>query len=313
MNETMAREIAAQALILPLCVGPLADRMASIASPQGRIFAGGCGDSAFAPAALAGVFDVLRIEVAARTAMHLAAFQNYAPTDTVILTSISGGTRRTLEAADAARRGGARVIALTCKGESPLALAADDTIVLPFAPISRKTPHTLDYGVTLLALTQLALGWSGRGEAALPLDGLTATLDAARQVAASVATQLNPKGKLFILGAGPEMATAEYAAAKFHEAGGLPAFAFETENFVHGANFMVEPEDAIVTFGGSPAGLRHLRDVRCYQRLPLPWRYVPGDSLVRRHQSRSSPSPLFHQRCGQTCLATAFHQVNRVG
>jgi fructoselysine-6-P-deglycase FrlB-like protein len=36
-----------------------------------------------------------------------------------------------------------------------------------------------------------------------------------------------------------------YAAAKFHEAGGLVALHEETENFVHGMNYLVEPGDVV--------------------------------------------------------------------
>ncbi|MET1027786.1 MAG: SIS domain-containing protein, partial [Dongiaceae bacterium] len=219
MNEMMAREIAAQAEILPNCVEPLAQRIASIAPPQGRILAGGCGDSVFAPAALGKVFGALGLEVAARTSMALAGFTRIEPGDTVILSSISGGTRRTLEAAQAARTQDARLIALTCKDGSPLANAADEAIILPFSPLSRKTPHTLDYGVTLLALTLLARAWSGRraNEIRRVLDMIPQFLDQAHRKAATLAAQMRATGKIFILGAGPELGSAEYGAAKFHE------------------------------------------------------------------------------------------------
>jgi len=205
----------------------------------------------------------LGIEVAVRTSMALAGFTRLKKTDTVVLSSISGGTRRTVEAAETARANGARVIALTCKSGSALDRAADETIVLPFSPLSRSTPHTLDYTVTLLALTQLALGWSGRPatEAGPALDFLPRSLDAARRRAQEIAMRVTPEGKFFILGAGPELATAEYCAAKFHEAGGLIAIAAEPENFVHGMNFMVEPADAILALGGNAPGLRRGREI----------------------------------------------------
>jgi len=263
MNEMMAREIAAQAEILPDCVEPLAQRIASIAPPKGRILAGGCGDSVFAPAALGKVFGALGLEVTARTSMALAGFTRTEPGDTVILSSISGGTRRTLDAAVVARAQGARLIALTCKDGSPLANAADDTIILPFSPLSRKTPHTLDYSVTLLALTMLVLAWSGRqaSEISPVLDVIPRLIDRARHKVAGIAAQMTATGKLFILGAGPELGSAEYGAAKFHEAGGIVAIAAETENFVHGMNFMVEPDDTILALAGNAPGLHRGREV----------------------------------------------------
>jgi fructoselysine-6-P-deglycase FrlB-like protein len=263
MNQLMAAEIAAQAEILPQCVEPIAKRIAAIAPPTARILAAGCGDSAIAPAALGEVFAALGIEIAVCTSMALAGFTRLKKTDTVILSSISGGTRRTVEAAQTARANGARVIALTCRSGSLLDRAADETIVLPYSPLSRSTPHTLDYTVTLLALTQLALEWSGRSaiEVGPVLEVLPRSLDAARRRAQEIALRVTTEGKLFILGAGPELASAEYCAAKFHEAGGLIAIAAETENFVHGMNFMVEPADAILALGGNAPGLRRGREI----------------------------------------------------
>lgn len=258
LNEMMAREIAAQPQVMADCSGPLSARIASLAVPERRIFAGGCGDSAFAPKALGGVFAALGLDIEPKTSMELASFTRFNPGDSVILTSISGGTKRTVEAAQAAGRTGARVIALTCNGDSALAHAADETIVLPFTPLSRKTPHTLDYSVTLLALVQLALHWSGRQSSAVTasLGTVPALLAAAKQEAKTIAATINPGAKFVFLGAGPDLGTAEYGAAKFHEAGGLVAIAAETENFIHGMNFVVEPEDVLLALAGSTAGKR---------------------------------------------------------
>ena len=263
MNEMMAREIAAQAEVLPASVQPLAERAASVSLPLGRVFAGGCGDSAIAPAALRGVFECLGIDVIASTSMTLASFTRFVSSDTVILSSISGSTRRTVEAAKVARERGARVIAITCNGTSSLAQAASEVIVLPFEPMSRKTPHTLDYTMTVLALSQLALAWSNEqaGEVAKILEALPSSLIAARGRAEAIAAKMNSQGKLFILGAGPDLATAEYGVSKFHEAGGLVAIASETENFIHGQNFMVEPNDTIIALGGNSAGLKRGREI----------------------------------------------------
>lgn len=258
LNEMMAREIAAQPQVMADCSGPLSARISSIATPQRRVFAGGCGDSAFAPKALGGVFAALGLEIEPKTSMELASFTRFETGDSVILTSISGGTKRTVEAAQAAAKAGARVIALTCNGDSALARAADDAIVLPFTPLSRKTPHTLDYSVTLLALVQLALQWSGRqsGDVAASLGAAPDLLKASKQEAEKIASTVKPGAKLVLLGAGPDLGTAEYGAAKFHEAGGLLAIAAETENFIHGMNFMLEPQDILLALAGSAAGKR---------------------------------------------------------
>lgn len=258
LNEMMAREIAAQADILPRCTEPLAEAVSRIPRPAGRIFAGGCGDSAFAPHALTGVFAALGLDVMPRTAMEIASFTSLREGDTVILSSISGGTARTVEAADAASKAGARVIALTCNSGSRLDLAAHETVLLPFQPLSRKTPHTLDYAVTLMALAQLGLHWRGVSPMAiLPLvEDLPQTIASAKSLADEISPKIGMDNKLIILGAGPDLGTAQYGAAKFHEAGGLVAIAAETENFIHGMNFLLEPEDVLLAVASNEAGWR---------------------------------------------------------
>lgn len=256
MNEMMAREIAAQAELLPKIQPELARRADELVRPAGRVFAGGCGDSIFAPKALAEVFRRLHRPIETRSAMDMAAFTDFRPSDTVVLSSISGGTRRTVEAAKVAGEAGAHVVALTCKAGSALTEVARETIVLPFAPLSRKTPHTLDYAVTLLALVEIARSFVGEEptETRAAVAAVPGLLDRARTDAARPGDAYDPAGKIVILGAGPDLGTAEYGAAKFHEAGGLIAIAAETENFIHGMNFMLAPSDLLIALGGSEAG-----------------------------------------------------------
>ena len=280
MNETMQREIEAQAAVLPAMLPKLIQAMAGLPPPEGRLFVGGCGDAAYAPAALAGLFG--KLDLRAATAMELAHFIQLRPGDTVVLSSISGNTRRTAEAAKTARLAGARVVAVTCGGDSQLAAAADRTILLPFTPISRKTPHTLDYTATLLALAVLSLTWLQADPSELDgaLAALPSFLKAGRQFGEDALGDMREDAKVFLLGAGPDLATASYGAAKFHEAGGRTAIAAETENFIHGGNFMVEPDDALIAIATSPASLRRgtqvvdaLRPLAASARLLTPPRH----------------------------------------
>jgi fructoselysine-6-P-deglycase FrlB-like protein len=258
LNEMMAREIAAQPAVLAACIEPLADAAQTIARPNGRIFAGGCGDSAFAPAALGDVFAALGIEIEPRTAMQLSGFTRLKNGDTVVLSSISGSTKRTVEAAFVARDRGARVIALTCNPDSALAKTSDKTIVLPFTPLSRKTPHTLDYTVALVALVQLAMHWQGMSPRSIGevVGTMEQIVSRSKAEAAEIAGAIDPGGKIIILGAGPDYATAQYGTAKFHEAGGLVAIAAETENFIHGMNFLLEPGDTLLAIASNEVGRR---------------------------------------------------------
>jgi D-arabinose 5-phosphate isomerase GutQ len=79
MNETMLREINAQAEVLPNCLQALTHAVAAVPKPAGRIFAGGCGDSAFAPAALGQVFRSLDLDVRTTTSMEIAGYSGCAP------------------------------------------------------------------------------------------------------------------------------------------------------------------------------------------------------------------------------------------
>ncbi|MGF7212070.1 fructoselysine-6-P-deglycase FrlB-like protein [Skermanella aerolata] len=263
MNDVMRREIAAQAGILADCLEPLSARIGGIARPEGWIMAGGCGDSAFAPAALKGFFDAIGIQLEATTSMQLAGFTRYIAGDAIVLSSISGNTRRTVEAAHVARASGAHVVAVTCGKTSALAKEADDVVVLPFTPISRVTPHTLDYLVTVEALAVMGLHWIGEGTD--PLIELFALMprwsEAARDFAEDAVSAMDPAGKIFLLGGGPDLATAGYGAAKFHEAGGIPAIAAETENFIHGMNFMAEPPDSLFAIATAPLSIRRGAEV----------------------------------------------------
>src|SRR5215470_9339885 len=127
-----------------------------------RIVAGGCGDSFFASQVAAGFFPPGGTSYLAATAFEIGHYLRLGRADLCILLSISGGTRRTVEAATTARQAGARTLAVTCQTDSPLARACDAVLVLPFTPLERRTPHTLDYTMTVLALAVIAESLTGQ-------------------------------------------------------------------------------------------------------------------------------------------------------
>ncbi|VVT09554.1 SIS domain-containing protein [Rhizobium sp. EC-SD404] len=307
MNEMMRREIEAQATLLPELQPQLAEAADRLPRATGRVMAGGCGDSAFAPQALQDVFRALGVDVEAKTSMEIAAFTTLKETDTVLLSSISGGTKRTVEAANAARAVGAEVVAITCNGESALAAAASQTIVLPFAPLSRKTPHSLDYAVTLLALAEIARGLAGLDRNVFSCDAsdLQQRLATSEERARGLAATFDPSGKLVLLGAGCDLGTANYAAAKFHEAGGLLAVSAETENFIHGMNFMLEPDDTLIALASTNAAEPRARTVA------EAFSGICRTHLVRETDEDPSPAGAFRRLLAQTftmqllCLAIA--------
>lgn len=261
MNETMRREIDAQPEYLAAGIPLLREAVVRLDLPGTRIFAGGCGDSWYAAGAMAGLFGDLGIDYHSVSAMDLACYRRVGPGDLAVLISVSGGTRRTVQAAARVRAAGGRTLAVTCEPASALALACDGTLALPFRPISRATPHTLDYSVTLAALASLAerLG----NPAVVELDRMPEVVaraaEAARPIAAAVAAEVPASARVFVLGAGPGLATAAYGAAKLHEAGGYPACHAELENAAHGLNFCLEAGDLAVVLATDAAAAERAR------------------------------------------------------
>lgn len=237
-----------------------------------RLVLTGSGDSFFAPLALkSAALAELASDVHAIPALQAARYWRFRPSDLVVPISVSGEAVRTLEAVQSARRAGARTLAITGNGASSLARVSRASLIVPFHSRSRQTPHTTDFMTTLVALAALVES-SGPHHLDV-LDSLAAKLQTAldqllepcRAYARSVASQ----ERFYILGGGPDDATAQYGAAKFWEAGGLLALAFDSEEFAHGPHLTLDPGDVVlIVAAGSPGvsralelveGLRHLR------------------------------------------------------
>lgn len=259
----MWREIQAQPEVLGASLPKLRHALLDMKLRGSQVLAGGCGDSYYAAYALRGTFAELKISYLAATAQELSDYTHFEPGDVVVLVSISGGTRRTVEAARVASQAGATTVAVTCNAASDLADVCSHILVLPYTPLSRRTPHTLDYSVSLLALTLIAEHLSGHELGGL--ERLSTSFDEVLSVSQSlftaVAQRVTPQTKFFFLGAGPDRGTAMYGAAKFYEAGGLVAFHEETENFVHGMNFLLEPDDIVVLITSSNPAQRRAEEL----------------------------------------------------
>ena len=256
MSATMRREIRCQPGLVAEILPKLRQAVAGLDVSADRIWAGGCGDGAFAAGAASALLAETGADYRPATAHELAFHAPVQEGDLVILASISGSTRRTVQAARKAQSVGADTLALTCSPDSMLAAACEKTLVLPFQPLSRRTPHTADYLATLVALAALAERRRQRRDETLDIlpAVLRATFANADLLAENLVRSFNPRAKLFVLGQGSNLHTARYVAAKFHESGGLVALAAETENFVHGVNFMAEREDLFCVIGGDGPG-----------------------------------------------------------
>lgn len=321
MNTTMHREIMAQPPTLTQTIPSLRQHRAQqddVGSAR-RIFAGGCGDSLFSAQVATDFFAQAGCAYEAASALDFCHYRRLTAGDLCVLISISGNTRRTVEAASVARKAGARTLAITCNAGSALADACDAVLPLGFTPISRRTPHTLDFAITLAALAVIAEHAAGQRWAWLDAwpANLTAAISRAEAGAAAMTTGAGIATRWFFLGAGAGMGLAAYAAAKFHEAGGLPAYAAESENFMHGMNFMPNPDDRLcMIIHDQPSLARAISIAECLRPIGLkPWLVWPDGTLAP--SDLAIPDLSFSPGALGGCVAPlqllCLHHANRLG
>ncbi|MGH2497258.1 MAG: PfkB family carbohydrate kinase [Ktedonobacteraceae bacterium] len=218
----------------------------------------GCGDSAFAGAATALAFQKhAGIHAEGVHALEFARYRvRYLPQrSAVVCISFSGKVGRTIEAAMQARRFGHHVVVVTGDSNSPLAQQAHDVITLS-VPTLGYSPGTSTYLAILAALLDLAMAWGkARGkDTSTPETLLRNAPDLARQTLAEanlpaqrVAEQLVKQHWLTFLGAGPNLATAHFGAAKMFEGPQKLGVATNIEEWAH--------EEYFVSGAGTPVFL----------------------------------------------------------
>jgi sugar/nucleoside kinase (ribokinase family)/fructoselysine-6-P-deglycase FrlB-like protein len=218
----------------------------------------GCGDSAFAGAATALAFQKhAGIHAEGVHALDLARYRvRYLPErSTIVCISFSGRVGRTIEAAVQARRFGHRVIVLTGNPDSPLAKEATDVITLS-VPTLGYSPGTSTYLAILAALLDLAVAWgearggdTARARALLwkVPDLAQHTLEEVNEPVQGLAEQIAKHDWVTFLGAGPNLATAHFGAAKLFEGPQKLGVATNIEEWAH--------EEYFVSGAGTPVFL----------------------------------------------------------
>jgi fructoselysine-6-P-deglycase FrlB-like protein/sugar/nucleoside kinase (ribokinase family) len=218
----------------------------------------GCGDSAFAGAATALAFQKhAGVRAEGIHALEMARYRvRYLPQHSaVVCISFSGRVGRTIEAAKQARRFGHLVLALTGNLDSPLAQEATDVITLS-VPTLGYSPGTSTYLAILAALLDLAVAWGeARGVDTAQAQSLLRnvpelaeqTLEAASEPAQRVAEQIAGNDWVTFLGAGPNLASAHFGAAKLFEGPQKLGVATSIEEWAH--------EEYFVSGAGTPVFL----------------------------------------------------------
>ena len=167
--------------------------------------------------------------------------------------SQSGRSPDLLAAVEAAKRGGAFVIALVNAEDSPLAEMADATVPLHAGP-ELSVAATKSYICALAAIVQLVGEWAKDAELLAALDGAPELLERATQLNWGAAIEaLTPAHNLYTVGRGLGFGIAQEAALKFKETCGLHAEAFSSAEVRHGPMALVTEGFPVLAFAQDDA------------------------------------------------------------
>lgn len=148
--------------------------------------------------------------------------------------SQSGASPDLLAAAEAAKNGGALVVALVNVEDSPLASLAHEVLPLR-AGDEISVAATKSFIASLSALTQLATGWRRDDDLAAALRVAPALLRQAWESDWSAAMEPIARCRsMYVLGRGIGLGIAQESALKFKEVCGMHAEAFSAAEVMHG-------------------------------------------------------------------------------
>jgi len=165
-----------------------------------------------------------------------------------IAISQSGKSPDLLAAVEAAKQGGAFVVALVNDEASPLAAMADRLLPLHAGP-ELSVAATKSYIAALAGLAQLVAAWTEDKALEAALERLPDALSQAWALDWSPAAErLEAARNLYVLGRGVGFGAAQEAALKFKETCGLHAEAFSAAEVLHGPMALVKPGFPVLIF-----------------------------------------------------------------
>jgi glucosamine--fructose-6-phosphate aminotransferase (isomerizing) len=154
--------------------------------------------------------------------------------------SQSGGSPDIVASADAARRDGARVVALVNQEDSPLARVAHECIPLCAGP-EESVAATKSYLGSLAALAHLVAAWTADAALLKALEELPALLERAWRLPWDDAVGLlRDERHLFVIARGVGLGAAQEAALKCKETCGLHAESFSAAEVRHGPQALMQ-------------------------------------------------------------------------
>jgi glucosamine--fructose-6-phosphate aminotransferase (isomerizing) len=206
------------------------------------------------------------------------------PEDAVIVISHRGSKRYGQEAVRWASGAEAHVIGVTGLG-SPM---HEVNILLQTAPQEKSSTHSVSYTANLAVLAMIALhvGEKDGIEIGSLRDGLVHLPQAIESLLANAsplekaAEILAKSGRVILIGAGPNAATAREGALKIKESSYLVAEGFELETSLHGGLQAVSAADLAVVIAADGPALDRTRDVIRALRMIGARVLVVGDERV---------------------------------
>ncbi|HMK92205.1 MAG TPA: SIS domain-containing protein [Thermoleophilia bacterium] len=278
LESDIRRQGALLAESLPWFDEVTAEAAARLGPAPTRVYLVGCGDSYDAAWAARFLWErLLGIPTEAAPALTFARYLvEAAPGDAVVVVlSQSGAVSRVVEAARSAAARGLRAVVVTGVADSPLGRErAAVRLVTPFPKLG-SVPGTASYLFNLTLLYSLGMALAAVWAATRPdtaalvaatraeLERLPVLIDAALDrlwdVAREHAAATGDRRPVHLfLGAGPNLATARYAARKCYEILQLPAMVQETEEYAHDQIGLVGPGTPCMLF--APAGAADSRN-----------------------------------------------------
>ncbi len=248
-----------------------ADRLAE----RAFLYFTGCGTafySALLARRLVAAHATDRVRSEAVPALEFSAYTNGVDRSCgVVGVSHSGITKATVDALRWARGRGAGTVGVTHFTERPIAAVSDASLVVGNSP-DRSRMHTKCYVAGALGAALVGLRWSVVAGGA-PRDRVEERMESLRELPRLQASVLKDvestcealaadhlgRRHTFLVGSGPDEATALEAALKLKETSFIAAEGMETEQFLHGPWQVLDPES--VVFVTAPPGPAHARAV----------------------------------------------------
>lgn len=224
-----------------------------------------------------------------------------------IVISQSGASPDLLRNAEAARKAGARVVALVNAEGSPLAALADTVIPLQAGP-EHSVAATKSYIGSLSAILHLAAHWRQDQALLQAMHALPEQLHKAFALDWSpLVDGLADMRNLFVLGRGYGLAAAQEAALKLKETCALHAEAFSSAEVRHGPMELVGPRLPVLLFAQADDALEGtLQTAEDFRRRGTSvWVAAPG--AAGRHALPIVPSP--QPMCAPILAIQSFYRA----